>query len=158
MVNIKIDKKNISWSCRTCGKCCDPPTVTKKDIGNICGYLKIPFNKFVNKYLSYFNGTIGELKGIKGKCVFLKGNRCSIYPVRPLICRLRPYSIQRSKDELVLTYDRWFLYNCLGIFIGDQPVEESYLHYGLLVAKYLGVEERTPDNIFKHVINKYKEK
>ncbi|HIP34804.1 MAG TPA: YkgJ family cysteine cluster protein [Methanothermococcus okinawensis] len=152
MVNIKIDTKNIAWICRKCGRCCyDPPTVTKKDIGNICGYLKIAFKEFVKRYVDHFNGTVGELRRIKKKCIFLKDNKCSIYPVRPLICRLRPYSIQEIDGQLVLTYDSWFLEKCPGLFVGDIPVEEEYIRYGLLVAKYLGIERRTPKDAFKSI-------
>jgi len=154
MSKVKIDTRNIAWVCRRCGRCCDPPTVTKKDIARICGYLKIPFKEFVDRYVNYFNGTVGELKGVKNRCIFLKGNRCSIYPVRPLICRLRPYSIQLADGQLVLTYDPWFLERCPGMFLGDLPPEEKYIEYGLLVAKYLGLERRTPEEAFKRCKNR----
>ncbi len=153
-MNIKPDLKGISWTCRMCGKCCDSPTITKKDIANISGYLKIPFEECVKKYLNYFDGLTGEVKEVKGKCIFLKGNKCSIYKVRPLICRIRPYSPQFKNNELILTYDGWFLENCPGLFIGDLPVEEEYLKYGMAVVKYLGVEKPTPMEVFK----KFREK
>ncbi|AEH07539.1 YkgJ family cysteine cluster protein [Methanothermococcus okinawensis] len=150
MEKIKPDTKGIAWTCLMCGKCCDSPTVTKKDIANISGYLKIPFEETVKKYLTYFDGTYGELKEVKGKCIFLKDNKCSIYKVRPLICRLRPYSPQLKNGKLILTYDGWFLNNCPGLFIGNLPVEEEYLKYGALVVKYLGEEQPTPDELFKN--------
>ncbi len=155
-IDIRPDTRGIAWNCRMCGKCCDSPTITKKDIANICGYLNISFEECVKKYLKYFDGLKGELRDINGKCVFLKNNRCSIYKVRPLICRIRPYSTQLKNDELILTYDGWFLENCPGLFIGELPINKEYLKYGFAVVKYLGVEETTPESLFKKFINSHK--
>ena len=33
--------------------------------------------------------------------------------------------------------------------MGDLPVEEEYLKYGIAVVKYLGVEEPTPNGLFE---------
>jgi Fe-S-cluster containining protein len=148
-MKIEPDTKGIAWICRMCGKCCDSPTITKKDIANISGYLKISFEECVKKYLNYFDGLKGEVKEVNGKCIFLNGNKCSIYKVRPLICRVRPYSPQLKNGELILTYDGWFLENCSGLFVGDLPVEKEYLKYGIAVVKYLGVEEPTPNELFE---------
>ncbi len=155
-MNIKPDTKGISWTCRMCGRCCDSPTITKKDIANISGHLKISFEECVQTYLTFFDGVIGELKEVKGKCIFLKNNKCSIYKVRPLICRIRPYSPQLKNGELVLTYDRWFLKNCPGLYEGNLPVDEEYIKYGVAVVKYLGVEEPTPTDLFEKFKHKYK--
>ncbi|WP_423791990.1 YkgJ family cysteine cluster protein [Methanocaldococcus indicus] len=129
------------FRCVRCGKCCiSPPTVTKKDIQNIAGYLNISFKDFIKKYCRYFNGKRGEIKKVNGKCVFFKDNGCSIYKVRPIICRFRPYSIQFKNNELVITYDKWFLENCKGLFKGEL-IDEDSLRYYKLVLKYLGVEK-----------------
>jgi Fe-S-cluster containining protein len=140
-MKIKQDLGGFAWSCRMCGGCCDTPQITKKDIANIAGHLRLSFKEVVDKYLSSFDGVYGEMKSVKGKCIFLKENRCSIYKVRPLICRLRPYSPQMKNGKLILTYDIWFKENCKGIYKGELPVEEEYLKYGELVVKYMGVEE-----------------
>lgn len=132
-----------------CGRCCDSPTVTKKDIANIAGHLKIPFDEAVKRYLTYFDGMKGEIKEVRGRCIFLGENKkCTIYKARPLICRVRPYSPQLKNKKPVLTYDGWFLNNCPGLFIGELPVEEEYLKYGETVIKYLDFEENTPEKMF----------
>ena len=155
--NLKIEKSytyGIVWYCRRCGRCCDSPTVTKKDIANIAGYLKMPFDEVVRKYLKYFDGRKGEIKEVKGRCIFLDKNRCTIYKARPLICKLRPFSPQFKNGELVLTYDIWFLRNCIGFFIGDIEIDEKYFRYAEILVKSLGFEEETP----KEEFNKLKEK
>jgi Fe-S-cluster containining protein len=35
----------------------------------------------------------------KGKCVFLNGNTCAIYALRPLICRFYPFQLRIRKDR-----------------------------------------------------------
>jgi Fe-S-cluster containining protein len=61
-------------------------------------------------------------KAENGKCVFLKGNLCTIYKTRPLICRFYPFELK--EDE-----------NCKHVFaytdecpaIGKGPyIEKSY--------------------------------
>jgi len=37
-----------------------------------------------------------RMKMILGKCVFLKGPKCSIYRIRPIICRFYPFSLTPS--------------------------------------------------------------
>ncbi|MCS3900454.1 YkgJ family cysteine cluster protein [Methanococcus voltae] len=161
--NSNYKTEGISWSCRFCGGCCDSPSVTKKDIANISGFLKIPFEEVVSKYLKSFNGKTGVLKTSKTKCIFLGEDRkCKIYKVRPIICRLRPYSIQlmgkkptgskrnkKNSAELKLTYDPWFLENCKGMFLGDLPPEEEYFRHAITVYKYLGEEKSTPEELFE---------
>ncbi len=57
-----------------------------------------------------------------GKCVFLERNSCKIYPLRPLICRSYPLSVEKttSKDYMFKVSDE-----CPGIGLGD-TVEENY--------------------------------
>lgn len=40
-----------------------------------------------------------------GKCIFLKNNSCSIYPIRPLICKFYPFELKKdSNGEYAFTY------------------------------------------------------
>ncbi len=140
-IEFKEELEGYAWSCVMCGNCCDTPQVTKKDIANIAGNLGLSFKEVVNKYLSEFDGTYGELKEINGKCVFLKKGKCSIYKFRPLICRLRPYSPKLKNNIPILTYDIWFKDNCKGLYLGNLPANKEYHKYGELVVKYLGFEK-----------------
>jgi Fe-S-cluster containining protein len=44
--------------------------------------------------------------GEDGKCIFLENNRCTIYPLRPLICRFYPFELKTAlnrKHEFLYT-------------------------------------------------------
>ncbi|AIJ06080.1 hypothetical protein JH146_1238 [Methanocaldococcus bathoardescens] len=150
-INFDVYLDGIAYHCIKCGFCCDAPTVTKKDLAKIAGYLKIPLAEVFKKYVGFFNGYIGELKEVGGKCIFLdkKTKKCKIYDARPLICRLRPYSVQLRDGKLTLTYDIWFLRHCRGLYLGDDKVEDEYFKYAELVLKYLGFEESVDEEEFK---------
>jgi len=52
-------------------------------------------------------------KSSEGKCVFLNGNRCCIYPLRPLICMCYPFELKFNKDKEKYNFD--FTVECPGI-------------------------------------------
>ncbi|AEF97305.1 YkgJ family cysteine cluster protein [Methanotorris igneus] len=146
----------IAWYCKKCGGCCDSPTVTKKDIVNIAKYLGLSFNEVIEKYLRYFDGKMGEIKEVRGRCIFLDKRRCTIYKARPLICKLRPFSPQFKNGKLVLTYDIWFLKHCRGFFIGDMKIDKKYFKYAEILVKSLGFEEETPKEEFNRLKKRLK--
>jgi Fe-S-cluster containining protein len=49
----------------------------------------------------------------EGKCVFLKEKQCTIYHVRPLICRFYPFELKFDKDKQLHVFD--FTVECPGI-------------------------------------------
>jgi Fe-S-cluster containining protein len=57
-----------------------------------------------------------------GKCVFLENNRCTIYPLRPLICRFYPFELKMSRNR---KYTFLFTEECPGINKG-RMLSESY--------------------------------
>lgn len=72
--------KKEKYNCKNCGRCCGPIRFTLKQI------IK------VNRYLFDNPDIMKEVKKrlplTEGKCLFLnEKNECSIYPVRPEICR-----------------------------------------------------------------------
>jgi Fe-S-cluster containining protein len=65
------------YSCNHCHKCCSPIVWFEPEEIIIKDYLKknnLDKNSFLNK---------------TNKCSFLKNDRCAIYPVRPIVCRLQ---------------------------------------------------------------------
>jgi len=52
-----------------------------------------------------------------GKCVFLKDDSCSIYQMRPLICRFYPFQIDNIGNN---RYDFTYTDECPGIGEGPQ--------------------------------------
>lgn len=46
-------------------------------------------------------------KNVDGKCIFLKDNACTIYQMRPLICRFYPFELKSNRrDEYVFAFTK----------------------------------------------------
>ena len=66
--------------CVNCGECCGPVPVTGDDVARIKKYMRE--NSLPRK--------VAKQQHPRLECIFRdnEGKRCSIYPVRPMICRL----------------------------------------------------------------------
>ncbi len=69
-----------------------------------------------------------------GKCVFLENNCCTIYTVRPLICRFYPFELKMAQDQ---KYTFLYTPECSGINKGPM-LDENYFRklFRLARAKY----------------------
>lgn len=83
------------FKCQRCSDCCRfevVPFSNRWEVQQIADYIKIPEDEFRRRYV------INERNYIclktEGGCPFLKDNECSVYEVRPSVCRLSP--IQKS--------------------------------------------------------------
>jgi len=81
--------------CGTCCRVCHPIRLEVEDIGRIASYLRIPIPSFYLEYVQV-EGESFYIKGTK-PCRFLRGNLCSIYPVRPLVCRYYPFNVDSKR-------------------------------------------------------------
>ncbi len=79
--------------CSICGICCKDETLTMKepDINRISRKLAIDKKSFLNQYTHYNIET--EETVMNMPCPLLKDNRCTIYDIRPEICRNFPVFI-----------------------------------------------------------------
>ena len=78
----KIYKKIPNFDCKHCHECCGPIVWFKSEEFLIKEYLQ------KNK-LERITWTKKEFENNNMKCPYLKDNRCVIYPVRPIVCRLQ---------------------------------------------------------------------
>ncbi|MEM1705956.1 MAG: YkgJ family cysteine cluster protein [Thermosphaera sp.] len=93
--------EKVLFQCQRSGVCCNSgPNVilTSYDICRIAKYLNVEWRQLVGKYINALVADhipIPFLRGDRNKCAFLvKTNRlpsCSIYPARPMRCRLFPF-------------------------------------------------------------------
>lgn len=89
--------EGLCFSCTGCGACCTgaPGYVWLKqgEGQRIAGFLGIGYEEFIETYTiyEYSRYSLKELSG--GDCVFFNADarQCTVYPVRPMQCRLWPF-------------------------------------------------------------------
>lgn len=100
--------KGVRFTCQRCSRCCgDTPTKVRRIL-----LLPIEANRVSVKTgmeVHVFTKTVSRDGVYKfevkkrckdGKCVLLDGNRCTIYAIRPLVCRFYPFQLENSRIGL----------------------------------------------------------
>ncbi|MEM3696736.1 MAG: YkgJ family cysteine cluster protein [Candidatus Bathyarchaeia archaeon] len=97
--------KNIRFKCERCALCCGN---TKEKVRHIL-LLEVEVERIAKKTSKNIGEFAEKIEGAKpyvylmrktaeGKCVFLKDNLCSIYRIRPLICKFYPFQLENAKN------------------------------------------------------------
>jgi len=84
-------------ACKRCGLCCSEhktTNISKDEIRHIAKYLGISSSKFKARYrASHVSRGLWKIPG--NPCPFLReGNQCTIYNLRPKVCRAFPFASQ----------------------------------------------------------------
>ena len=117
----KIDYKNgIRFECQGSGKCCVSREsygfvyLSDNDIIRFSKYLKLSIKKFKDKYCQITKGFIHlvEKTELKGKCIFLKDKKCSVYKGRPSQCRTWPFWNENMNSKV---WNEDISLNCPGV-------------------------------------------
>ncbi len=177
------DKDWVDFHCRLCGQCCrdieDSVMVESLDACRIAKYLRdhedpeMDVSTFCLKYTHEVLLTEGfpamtlNTDGPDRSCVFLKENRCTIYPARPRVCRHYPFSVgpgSRGRDFV------WFLckdkpFHLAGgrVQVKDWinrsfPSEEreflkrQFDFYGKLGKILQGMDEKTREQLLQQIV------
>lgn len=74
-------------------------------------------------------------KDEKGKCLFLKNNQCTIYSLRPLICRFYPFELKFDQDKKIHVFD--FTLECPEIGRGKIITRKDFKELFLLAKEKL---------------------
>jgi Fe-S-cluster containining protein len=88
----KIQEEILSFfKCYRCGYCCRniPVQLREEEIKSISAYLGISEQEFVKRYVDKSKLPFLYLKT---PCPFFEFYRCTIYPVRPAVCRIFPFN------------------------------------------------------------------
>lgn len=103
-----IEKKpwyrdGLRFECTGCGACCSKEPgyvwVSEEELIIIARYLNITIDDFAQKHLRLVDGMISLKEDPKTyDCTFLKDNRCTIYPVRPIQCKTFPWWHENLKN------------------------------------------------------------
>ena len=97
-------KEGLHFKCQGCGQCCTGCPgyvwVNERGIAKIAKFLNISIEEFSKNYLRLVKGyySLKELPETYS-CIFLKGKKCSIYPVRPVQCSTFPWWPHNLKNE-----------------------------------------------------------
>ena len=95
----------MGFECHHCGECCRNVStqinLSAADIYRITQFLKCDLKEIIPKigilpFLNEISNFDYEL-GLNLPCQFRKNSRCTIYPARPLNCRLFPYFILNTE-------------------------------------------------------------
>ncbi len=113
----------LRFECTGCGQCCTGSPgyiwLNHDEILAIAKHLNLDLQTFGDRYLRKVKGRFSLREDpVNFDCVFLKENKCSIYPVRPTQCKTFPWwpTLLKSKEEWLDAAKR-----CEGITI-EAPV------------------------------------
>jgi uncharacterized protein len=121
--------KSLRFKCSRCTQCCgDTETRTRhvllfeKEAERISKSTSKPIEAFARRIASHEPYLYEMRKGKEGKCVFLERKDCTIYALRPLVCRYYPFELKTDGNEILLFSPT---NECPGIGVGE-VLGESY--------------------------------
>ncbi|HQV33379.1 MAG TPA: YkgJ family cysteine cluster protein [Calditrichia bacterium] len=104
MAKKRFYHKGLLFTCTECGQCCSNPggyvSMTLQEKKALVAFLDIPEDTFEATFVEK-KGADGEIylrSRENGDCIFLKNERCSVYPVRPLQCSTFPFWPENLKS------------------------------------------------------------
>jgi len=117
-MNLKEKIEVTGFSCKCCGKCCsgadNEVLVSPEEIEVLMKGTHLSFTDIAEPYPEWLeekgmNFTFGWVlrRGEDGNCMFLKDNRCTVYQIRPHICRTYPFML--DGDRLIVSECDGFL-------------------------------------------------
>jgi Fe-S-cluster containining protein len=96
--------KNVRFKCSRCALCCGDTKNNKRTIlllkpeaSRISRKTSKSLADFAEKVEGFEPYVYCMKKTDDGKCVFLRNDLCSIYEIRPLICRFYPFQLKSTK-------------------------------------------------------------
>lgn len=120
--------KNVQFECQRCARCCgDAPHRSRvifllekevKAISKATGMGPLEFATPISgagkfKY---------KMKKRGGVCIFLKDGACTIYNIRPTMCRLYPFLVQKTSEGIIFEISD----ECPGIGLGRKLQEADF--------------------------------
>ncbi len=135
--NAKREKKefahpvNLRFECNRCGLCCSDTNqktrrilLLKSEAEKIAAQTSQPITGFCGEVDGKFPYVYEMKKPSEGRCVFLKNNQCTIYPLRPLICMFYPFELKFNDDKESYAFE--FTVECPGIGEGKLLDEADF--------------------------------
>ena len=133
----------LRFECNTCGLCCgDTPKkirhilLLQREVEDIAVRTSRAINVFCTEVIDKFPYVYEMKKATEGKCVFLESNLCSIYSLRPLICRFYPFELKFDLKKEAHVFD--FTLECPAINQGKVLSQKDFEKLFVLAQKRLG--------------------
>ena len=111
--------KHVGFVCTRCGRCCGDTEDTvrhvlllESDADRVSKETLVDVHEFADEIVGFEPYIYKMKKPEDGKCFFLKDNRCSIYELRPLICRFYPFELRNLGND---RYSFAYTNDCPGI-------------------------------------------
>jgi len=106
VLDIRLFERSLQFRCKRCASCCKlgGPCLTKEDIKQMesAGHKISEFVEDSKREYGSHSLMTSVMKNRKdGSCIFLRTDEkrtayvCSIYEIRPILCRLYPFEIKR---------------------------------------------------------------
>ncbi|MCW4047853.1 MAG: YkgJ family cysteine cluster protein [Candidatus Bathyarchaeota archaeon] len=137
----------LRFKCIKCAKCCGDTTektrhilLLREEAEKIAKATQQPVSVFAvaiadkSPYAFEMRKTARD-----GKCVFLADNRCSIYTLRPLVCRFYPFELKPNKAR---RHTFSYTDECSGVNMGEQLDEAFFRKLFQLACDKLGEPEK----------------
>jgi len=115
--------KHVFFTCNRCALCCGDTEERTRQILLLkteAHRISEGASKSINEFAEETEGLapfIYKMRKNGGRCIFLRENLCSIYDMRPIICRFYPFKLENlGKNRYVFSYTE----ECPGIGKGAQ--------------------------------------
>jgi Fe-S-cluster containining protein len=103
--------EHVRYRCEKCAQCCGDTEnrvrsilLLKSDVTRISEKTALRPGAFAEKIAGFEPYRYRMTKTPDGRCVFLRKTVCSIYAIRPLICRFYPFQLNPGPDGYVFEY------------------------------------------------------
>ncbi len=119
--------QTIRFKCVKCGVCCGDTAVRNRQV-LLLESEAISISNATKKTIPEFAAKISDKEPYRyemvktpheGKCVFLKEDRCTIYRLRPLVCKFYPFELKTTSDRTTSKHKFSFTKECIGIGKGE---------------------------------------
>jgi len=97
---------HVSFECERCALCCGDTeyksrwiVLLKEEADRISEMNSVGLDEFAERIEGFEPYIFRMRKTMHRKCVFLKDNSCSIYRIRPLICRFYPFQLKNPENN-----------------------------------------------------------
>ena len=122
---------NVFFECNLCGLCCgDTKEKTRhillleSEAHLISTETHLPKQEFTKPITEKKPYCYEMKKNSEGKCFFLKDDKCSIYTLRPLICRFYPFELKFEQDKNQHVFS--FTFECPEIGRGKRILRKDF--------------------------------